>query len=119
MTNRIFFGTFLGALGVGLLAAASAASAQEVIIRDPALAPPPAAVITQPIAAAPVETVETVRTVSTDVGPRRVSHRRVTRGRTARVTTREYARDRPGSGRRRRTGRGRAAGLHPSRGAAV
>jgi hypothetical protein len=83
MTNRIF----LGALSVALVAGVSGASAQTVIIRDPALAPPPAAVVTQPIAAAPIETVETVRTVSTDVGTRRVSHRRASRSRTARVTT--------------------------------
>jgi hypothetical protein len=86
MTKSIFIGTFLGALGVALVAGASTASAQEVIIRDPALAPP-ATVVTPPLAAAPVETVETVRTVSTDIGPRRVSHRRVPRGRTARITT--------------------------------
>ncbi len=83
MTNRIF----LGALSVALVAGASAASAQTVIIRDPALAPPPATVVTQPVAAAPVETVETVRTVSTDFGPRRFSHRRSSRNRTARITT--------------------------------
>ena len=73
--------------------------------------------ITQPVAAAPVETVETVRTVSTDVGPRRVSHRRVSRSRTAprHHDADHYARDRPGSGRRRCAGRGRAAGLHHSR----
>ena len=40
MTNRIFFGDFLGGLSVALVAGASAASAQTVIIRDPALAPP-------------------------------------------------------------------------------
>jgi hypothetical protein len=82
MTNRIF----LGALSVALVAGASAASAQTVIIRDPALAPAPAAVVTQPVAAAPVETVETVRTVSTDV-PARAVHRRASRSRAARVTT--------------------------------
>jgi len=82
MTNRIF----LGALSVALVAGASAASAQTVIIRDPALAPPLAAVVTRPVAAAPVETIETVRTVSTDV-PARVKHRRASQSRAAGVTT--------------------------------
>jgi hypothetical protein len=86
MTNRIFLGA-LGALSVTLAAgAASVASAQTVIIRDPALAPAPATVVAEPVASAPVETVETVRTVSTDVGPRR-EHRRVARSRTERIAT--------------------------------
>jgi hypothetical protein len=82
MTNRIF----LGAFSVALVAGVSGASAQTVIVREPALAPPPV-VVTQPVAVAPVETVETVRTVSTDDGARRVGHRRVLRSRAARVTT--------------------------------
>ncbi len=86
MTNRILLGASLGALSVALVAGASVASAQTVIIRDPALAPPPVGVVVQPIAAAPVETVETERTVSTNA-PARAVHRRASHRRSARVTT--------------------------------
>lgn len=98
-------------LGLALVAGASTANAQTVITREIANQPVetvitqqpdlivvaqepvvtvPGAVVTQPVAAAPVETVETVRTVrSTTISPRhRIVSRHVVRSRAAnRVTT--------------------------------
>ena len=98
-------------LGLALAAGASTANAQTVITREIADRPVetvitqqpgsmlvaqepvvtvPGAAVTQPVAAAPVETVETVRTVrSTTISPRhRIVSRHVIRSRAAnRVTT--------------------------------
>jgi hypothetical protein len=54
------------ALGLVLAAGASAAQAQTVIAQEPVVTTVPA-----PVAIAPAETVETVRTVHTTTGPRR------------------------------------------------
>ena len=98
-------------LGAALVAGASAANAQTVIAREIADRPVetvitqqpgsvlvaqepvvtvPGTVVTEPVAAVPVETVETVRTVrSTTISPRhRIVSRHVIRSRAAnRVTT--------------------------------
>lgn len=89
MRNHIFYTV----LGVALVAGASAANAQTVITREIAQGPVvtvPGTVVTEPVATAPVETIETVRTVrSTTISPRhRIIGRHVIRSRTAnRVTT--------------------------------
>ncbi len=75
-------------LGVALLAGASAANAQTVIMQ-PAVAVPPRAVVAQSAATVetvPVETVETVQTVRSAVPAHRTSHR-IMRNRPANVVT--------------------------------
>lgn len=97
MRNSVFF----AGLGIALLAASSAARAQAVeTVMAPAVGPavvvqgpvavPPSGVLLPPASAvavaAPVETVETVRTVTT-TEPRRVRHRAVRPRTVDRVTT--------------------------------
>ena len=97
MRNSVFF----AGLGIALLAASSAARAQTVeTVMAPAVGPavvvqgpvavPPSGVLLPPASAvavaAPVETVETVRTVTT-TEPRRVRHRAVRPRTVNRVTT--------------------------------
>jgi hypothetical protein len=85
-------------LGVALLAGASAANAQTVIMQ-PTVAVPPRAVVAQSAATVetvPVETVETVQTVRSAVPAHRTSHR-IVRSRPASVvttTTRTITRER-------------------------
>jgi hypothetical protein len=68
MKNPILYPAFAALL----LAGTSGAHAQTVIAQDGVVTPlPPAAVVTQPIVAAPIETVETVRTVQSTVPLRR------------------------------------------------
>ena len=97
MRNSVFF----AGLGIALLTASSAARAQAVeTVMAPAVGPavvvqgpvavPPSGVLLPPASAvavaAPVETVETVRTVTT-TEPRRVRHRAVRPRTVDRVTT--------------------------------
>jgi hypothetical protein len=97
MTNHIRY----SALGAALLASTSLAHAQAVetviapqpapivIAQDPLVTPPAGVVVTQPAAAFPVETVETIRTVQSTAAPKpRIVSRKVVRTRTGnRVTT--------------------------------
>ena len=96
------------ALGVALVAGTSAAHAQAVetiiapatgptvIAQAPVVVPPSGVLLAQPgptVAAAPVETVETVRSVETTV-PRRARHHVVHSAPATRVTTRTIVRER-------------------------
>lgn len=85
MKNQIFYPAFAALL----LAGTFGVHAQTVIAQDGVTLPPPAAVAMQPVAAVPVETVETVRTVQSTVAPRlHTASRRRWRDRTLnRVTT--------------------------------
>lgn len=81
MSNHIFY----AALGFALVAGASAANAQTVIAQEPGSL----TIAQQPVVTAPLDTVETVRTVQTTAARPRVARHRFARSRTTRrVTTR-------------------------------
>ena len=87
---------FAPAFAAALLAGACGANAQTVIAQEAVVTVPATTVVTQPLAAAPVETIETVRTVQSVSAPRRRYASRHSRDRTVRrvTTTRTIVRER-------------------------
>jgi hypothetical protein len=87
---------FVPAFAVTVVAGACSANAQTVIAQEGVVTVPTTAVVTQPVAAAPVETIETVRTVQSITSPRHRHVSRHSRDRTVRrvTTTRTIVRER-------------------------
>ena len=87
---------FAPAFAATLLAGACGANAQTVIAQEGVVTGQTTTVVTQPVAAAPVETIETVRTVQSVTAPRHRYVSRRSRDRTVRcvTTTRTVVRER-------------------------